>query len=167
MNIDELKAKAETMLDKYEEFSGLPTFQAFDSQHIDKYFKMTIEQINKLSPEDCATAAFMLAQYSFYVQRLYNRESAQNRWASDQLTKLVCDKLGDYSDSYMKYDNKIALIAKENEVVAKLQSVINYTVQIMERLNYLATSIKNMGDIMANVGKAKSYSQKAQYYEQS
>jgi len=164
MNIDELQAKSESILDNYEKISGLPEFSTYDSSDVDIYFKLTIEQLNKLSATECASAAYLLAQYSFYLQRLYNRESAKQRWASDQLTKLVCDKMDDYS-TYTKYDHKVALIAKENKVVERLQSVLNYTTQIMERLNFLSTSVKNMCEVMSNIQKAKSFSQRANQYE--
>lgn len=164
MNIDELQIKAEQTLDNYEKLIGIPEFSAFDTEQIDRYFVMRIEQLNKLSAIECAEAAYVLAQYSFYLQRMYNRESSKNRWASDQMTKLVCDKIENY-DTYMKYDNKIALIAKENDVVKKIQSIINYTEQIKERLNFLSTSVKNMCDIMSNLQKAKSYNNRVNQHE--
>lgn len=164
MNIDELQVKAEKTLDSYEKFSGVPEFIIYDSDQVSKYFSMNIEQLNKLSPVECAEAAYILAQYSFYFQRMYNRESAKHRWAQDQLSKVVCDKMNDY-DKYAKYDHKIELIAKENAVVEKLQSIISYTAQMMERMNFLSTSIKHMCETMSNLQKSKSYSHKAVQYE--
>lgn len=162
-SINDLLVKAEKVLDNYEKLSGIPEFCTFDSEQVDRYFKMTIEQLNKLTAMECAEAAYILAQYSFYMQRMYNRESAKHRWATDQMARLLCDKLEGY-DTYMKYDHKVALIAKENIVVEKLSSIISYTSQIMERLNFLSTSIKNMCEIMSNIQKAKSYSNKADNY---
>lgn len=164
MNIDQLQVKAEQVLDSYEKLSGIPEFSMFDSTQVDRYFTMTIEQLNRLPPTECAEAAYILAQYSFHLQRVYNRESAKHRWAQDQMSKLVCDKLQNY-DTYMKYDHKIALIAKENNVVERLQEIISYSGQMMERMNFLSTSIKNMCETMSNVQKAKSYSNKAAQYE--
>jgi len=164
MNIDELSTKAEGILDNYEKLSGLTQFNIFDESQISKYFDMRIEQLNKLSAIECAEAAYVLAQYSFYLQRLYNRESAKSRWASDQMAKLICDKLGDYSD-FTKYDHKVALIAKENSVVERLRSITSYTEQLMARLNFLSTSVKNMCEIMSNIQKAKSFQNKAVSHE--
>ena len=80
------------------------------------------------------------------------------------MNKIVCDKLADY-DTYTKYEHKIALIAKENTVVDRLQSIITYTTQTMERLNFLSTSIKNMCETMSNLQKAKAFKNKANSYE--
>lgn len=164
MNVDELQTKAEKILDEYEKLSGIPEFRMFDDSQISKYFNMSIEQLNKLSGMECAEAAYMLAQYSYYMQRLYNRESAKNKWAHSQMARMVCDKMDSY-DTYMKYEHKIELIAKENTAVQRLQSIILYSSQIMERLNFLSTSIKNMCEIMSNIQKAKSYQNKANNYE--
>jgi hypothetical protein len=163
MNPDELLVKAENILDNYEKLSGIPEFRMYDVEEVSKYFHLKIEQLNKLSAIECAEVSYILAQYSFYLQRMYNRESAKHRWAQDQLTKVVCDKLESY-DTYMKHDHKIALIAKENKVVERLQSIINYTSQIMERMNFLSTSVKNMSEIMSNLQKAKSFKSKINEY---
>jgi len=164
MNIEELQIQAEKTLDVYEKFSGIPEFVMYDTDQVSKYFSMNITQLNKLSTIECAEAAYILAQYSFYFQRMYNRESAKHRWAQDQLSKLVCDKMKDY-DKYAKYDHKISLIAKENNVVNRLQSVISYTSQMMERMNFLSTSIKTMCEAMSNLQKTKSYSNRVIEHE--
>ena len=156
MNIDQLLSKTESILDNYEKLSGLPEFSVFDVSEVSQYFQMTIEQLNNLTHIDCANASYLLAQYAFYIQRLVNRESARLRWATDQTTKLICDKIDNYS-VYTKYDCKIALIAKENEAVNRLQAVVSYTSQTIERLNFLSNSIKNMSDIMSNIQKVKSF----------
>lgn len=164
MNIDELLTKAEKILDDYENLSGLPEYKIFDNKQVNRYFNMTFEELNSMSAIECAEAAYLLAQYSFYLQRMFNRESAKNRWGQDQITKLVCDKLDNYS-TYTKYENKIALIAKENKSVERLQSIINYTNQVMERLNFLSTSVKNMSEIMSHIQKAKAFQNRASHYE--
>lgn len=156
MNVDELLNKAQQILDDYEKYSGLPTFEVFDTKEIDAYFKLNISQLNKLSALECANISYVLAEYSFYLQRIYNRESAKNKWGNTKLSELICDKLNSY-DKYTKHDYKVALIAKENEVVKQINSVINYTNQTMERLNFLSNSVKHMSDIMSNIQKAKSY----------
>jgi len=158
MTPDELMVKAETILDNYEKTNGILEFRIYDVDEVSKYFHLKIEQLNKLSAIECAEVSYLLAQYSFYLQRMYNRESAKNRWAQDQITKIVCDKLDSYNNgTYMKYDHKISIIAKENKVVEKLQSILNYTSQIMERMNFLSTSVKNMSEIMSNLQKAKFF----------
>jgi hypothetical protein len=163
LNINELLIKAEKVLDNYEKLSGIPEFSPFNTNEIDRYFRMRIEQLNKLTAMECAEGAYMLAQYSFYLQRMYNRESAKHRWATDKMAQLVCDKMADY-DTYMKYEHKVSLIAKENNVVEKLRDIISYTSQVMERLNFLSTSVKNMGEVMSNIQKARTYGSKADSY---
>jgi len=164
MNADQEQLKAAELLDVYERNNGLSGFQMFDSSEVDKYFHLKMAQLNKLSNIECAQAAYVLAEYSFHLQRTFNRESAKNRWALDQITKCVCDKMNDY-DKYAKYDHKIALIAKENEYVASLQGIVSYSGQSMERLSFLATSVKNMCEIMSNLQRAKAFSNKANQYE--
>lgn len=159
-NYDELVVRTNQILNNYEKLSGIPEFKTFNSDQVDGYFNMTIEQLNKLTPTECAEIAYVLAQYAFYIQRLQNRESAQQKWALDQLTNAICDKLDSYS-TYTKHEVKIALIAKENKAVDRLRILLGYTSQIIERLNFLSSNIKHMSDIMSNIQKAKSFNQKA------
>ena len=165
MNVDETLQKCETMLDEYEKLSGISEFKPFDDSYVSKLFNMPIELLNKMTAMECAEAAYTLAQYSFYIQRLYNRESAKNKWANNRINRAVCTEIQDYNNSYMKYEQKIELIAKENEVVQKLINIINYSSLVMERLNFLSTSIKNMCETISNLQKAKSYQHKANNYE--
>ena len=78
--------KIDTVLDEYESSLGLPKFN--DDFHDDtakRYLQLSRDQIEKLTPEQCAEAALLLASLSFHIQRSYNREIARVNWADKTL----------------------------------------------------------------------------------
>jgi len=165
MSIDEDKAKVEDVLDSYESIQGISVISDPGTKtDLNQYLTMNQSQLQALNISDCAEIAYILAEYAFYIQRLYNKESATLQWAEKKLLEYVCDKL-DQFDKYTKYDTKIYCIAKENNAVRKVLRIISYCKQVMERLNFLSTRLHNMSERLNNLQIAKASQRKAMQYE--
>lgn len=148
--------RIDQILDEYEKKSGLPICKAPGTEaELEGYLSMDRSGMEALQMEDCAAIGYRMAQYSFYIQRLYNREKARVVWATQQLTEIVAKSLDSY-DKYMKFEVKVALIIKENNYAESLQRILTYAEQRAQRLEFLATSIKNIGDAMKNMQMAKA-----------
>ena len=142
-------------LDDYEKSSGMPELKAPGSEtEMQKYFTMSRDELEALSSRDCAEISFRLAQFSFYIQRLCNRETSRANWATTTLNESVAQELNQFSQ-YTKFDIKVSLIAKENEYVKKLQSIIKYANQRMDRLSFLSNNIKYLSEVMTANQRAK------------
>ena len=113
---------------------------------------MSREQMEALSIEDCAQAAILLAGFSFHLQRCYNRESARAKWAANKIKSLISGKETQYRGSW---DSQYAQAVNENAHTKDLLRLKNYAEQRAERLTYLATSVKNIGDLFVNLQRAK------------
>ena len=143
------------ILDDYEKESGLPKPQAPGTeQELQHYLTMSRDEIEALSIEQCGSIAFRLSQYAFYIQRLHNREKARLSWASTQLNQQISQHINEY-DKFMKYANKVALIAKEYSHIKTLYKILAYAKQRMERLTYLSSSLKNLSDILSTIQHGK------------
>lgn len=150
--------EAEDILDEFENIHHLSRVTI--PNEIEKILNISYEQLEKLQHIQCAEYAYQLAQYSYYIQRVYNKESARLKWFNNQLQNLTADKLNNY-DQYTKYEVKIRLIAKENAVVMRLIQLMNQSEQKMERMSFLGTSISRMSDTMNNLQRAKQQQIKA------
>ena len=138
----------EKALDDYENNCGLPTAtNPCTQEELQQYFAMNRDQIEKLSGEDCGQIATRLTQYAFYIQRLHNREHSRLVWANNQINDTISTELGSF-DKYMKHETKVALIKKSNAYAQSLGKIIVYAEQRIQRLNFLAASIKNLADMM-------------------
>jgi hypothetical protein len=144
------------ILDEYENSIGLSEFSAsiIPSEEINKYTSMNRDEIEKLSPEDCAQISYRLSQFSFYVQRSLNREIARYNWADENIKEVIADDINNYK-GYGYIEKSIQAI-KHNEKANGLNSIKKYAKQRSDRLQYLDNSIKNLSDVMISIQKSKS-----------
>ena len=89
--------KLDTILDEYESSLGIPKFRDdFHDDSAKQYLQLSRNEIEKLTPEQCAEAALLLASLSFHLQRSYNREIARVNWATTSIKKKVSGRESQY-----------------------------------------------------------------------
>lgn len=144
------------ILDEYEQSLGLSQYSAsiMPSDEINQYTTMNRDQIEKLSPEDCAQISYRLGQFSFYLQRSINREIARYNWAEENIKEVIADEINNYKG--YGYIEKSLQAIKHNDKATALNNIKKYAKQRTDRLSYLANSIKNLSDIMLSIQKSKN-----------
>ena len=145
----------DNVLDEYENSIGLPVYNAsnMSESELNDYLTMDRTRIEKLSPEDCAQIAYRLSQLSFHIQRTLNREIARNNWSESVIKETIADELNSYKG--YGYTEKSLQAIKHNEKALGLNNIKKYAQQRIDRLSYLANSIKNLSDIILAVQKTK------------
>lgn len=143
------------ILDEYEKSIGLPSYDAesMASVELNEYLTMNRDKIEKLCPEDCAQIAYRLVQFSFHIQRTLNREIARHNWAEEMVKETIADEVNNYKG--YGYIEKSLQAIKENSKASSLNSIKKYAKQRMDRLSYLANSVKTLADIILSVQKTK------------
>jgi hypothetical protein len=144
------------ILDEYEQSIGLGKYndiQIFTDEELNSYFTMSRDSIEKLTPEDCAQISLRLSQYALFLQRTLNREIARHNWADETIKETIADDINNYKG--YGYVEKAGQAIKHNEKANALNRIKKYAKQRMDRLGYLANSIKNLSDIMIVVQKTK------------
>lgn len=161
LTVDEKLEKLNNILDEYELLNGLPRFQSRElSDEINNYLTMSIDQLEKLHPEDCANISVRLAQEAFHLQRSYNREKAQVISMETALDRRVAQYRTNYSQ-FIKYPLLVASVINEDEYAKKLQEVIIKATQRMDRLNFLSDRINNISHKFLSIQQAKLASLKS------
>lgn len=144
------------VLDEYESSIGLGQYSQihnFSEEELNNYFAMNRDSIEKLTPEDCAQISYRLAQYSFFLQRTLNREIARHNWAESTTKETIADEINNYK-GYGFVEKSLQAI-KHNDKAQALTKIQKYAKQRMDRLSYLANSVKNLSDIMLSVQRTK------------
>lgn len=144
------------VLDEYESSIGLGRYNSlheFSEVELNNYFTMNRDAIEKLTPEDCAQISYRLAQYAFFLQRTLNREIARHNWAEETIKETIADEVNNYK-GYGFIEKSLQAI-KHNEKASALNKIKKYAKQRMDRLSYLANSVKNLSDIILSVQKTK------------
>jgi hypothetical protein len=149
---DQLK-KLDSVLDEYERSLGIPDFtDEFHDDSAKKYMSLSRVQIEKLTPVECTEAALLLGSLSFHMQRAYNREVARVNWAKQTLRSTVAGREQSYRGSWESQFNQAV---GEDGYTSKVMQIQKYAQQRADRLTYLASSIKNIGEIFLAVQRTK------------
>ena len=147
--------QVDSVLDEYESSLGLPVFDSeFYDSGVKKYMQLSRTQIEKLTIDECAEIALLLASLSFHVQRSYNREVARVNWATQILKVTVAGRESAYRGSWESQFNQAV---KEDTYATKIEQIKRYAQHRADRLTYIASSIKNISDIFLSVQKAKAF----------
>ena len=146
----------DTTLDNYEQklgLSGVATPPGTEEE-LNGYLNMNRDELQALSQEDCSQISYRLAQFALYIQRTSNREQSRITWAKAVTGDIVAPLLDGYGQ-YTKYEVKLELIAKDNEAVAKLKSIIRHAQERLNRLEYVSTGIRYMSEVMTDLRRTK------------
>jgi uncharacterized protein (UPF0335 family) len=143
------------ILDEYESTIGLPkyTSAALPETELNQYLTMSRDEIEKLSPEDCAQISYRLGQFSFHIQRTINRELARLNWSEENIKGVIADEINNYK-GYGFVEKSLQAI-KHNDKASSLNKIKIFAKQRSDRLSYLANSIKNLSDILLSIQKTK------------
>lgn len=154
-NSKEELAEWDKILDEYETSIGLSNYSAesLSENELGQYLTMSRDALEKLTIEDCAQIAYRLAQFSFHLQRTSNRETARYNWAEESIKEIIADDINNYKG--YGYIEKSTQAIKHNDKANALNKIKKYAKQRSDRLMYLASSIKNLSDIILAVQKSK------------
>jgi hypothetical protein len=148
---DEL-AKIEQMLDEYRIKLGCNIKR---NQDIDNVLNYSFAQLQALTIEDCAIYAFLLEQYSMYIQQEWNRHSAKKKWAEHNLNVMV-GKYGDeYGNNYTKFEEKKFKLIADNSYAQKLSELIRETSVVCEDLSFIAMKVGTQSQHLQELRKSK------------
>lgn len=143
------------ILDEYESGIGLPLYNniVVSTDELNTYLTMDRSSLEKLSPEDCAQISYRLGQFGFHVQRSLNRENARLNWAEETIKEVIADEINNYKG--YGYVEKSYQAIKHNDKAQALNKIKKYAKQRSDRLTYIASSIKNLSDILLSIQKTK------------
>jgi len=144
------------ILDEYENGLGLPKYSlaTLPESELNAYLSMDRQQIEKLSPEDCAQISYRLSQFAFHIQRTLNREIARHNWADETTKESIADDINNYKG--YGYVEKAYQAIKHNDKASGLNKIKKYAKQRIDRLSYLSNNIKNLSDIILSIQKTKA-----------
>jgi hypothetical protein len=160
MNTKEQVESWDSILDEYEKTIGFEKYKSdlFPESELQQYLTMNRDDLERLTPEDCAQIAYRLGQFSFHVQRTLNREIARVNWSEETIKDVIADEVNNYKG--YGYIEKSLQAIKNNDKAASLNKIKKYAKQRSDRLQYLAGNIKNLSDILLSIQKIKVMSSK-------
>ena len=155
MNTKDQVGEWDKILDEYENNIGLGSYipNQFNDIELSQYLYMSRNELEKLTPEDCASISYRLGQFAFHIQRSINREIARYNWAEENIKEVIADDINNYKG--YGYIEKSSQAIKHNDKASALNKIKKYAKQRSDRLQYIANSIKNLSDILLTILKTK------------
>jgi len=143
------------LLDEYERSIGLSQYQQniLPETELNQYLGMSRDELEKLTPDDCAQISYRLGQFSFHIQRTINRELARYNWSDENIKETIADEINNYKG--YGYIEKSYQAIKHNDKALSLNKIKKYAKQRADRLSYLANGVKNLSDIIMSISKIK------------
>lgn len=143
------------LLDEYERSIGLSQYQQniLPETELSQYLGMSRDELEKLTPDDCAQISYRLGQFSFHIQRTINRELARYNWSDENIKETIADEINNYKG--YGYIEKSYQAIKHNDKALSLNKIKKYAKQRADRLSYLANGVKNLSDIIMSISKTK------------
>lgn len=143
------------ILDEYETSVGMPKYvsDSMPESELNNYLTMSRDSLEKLTVEDCGQIAYRLGQFAFHIQRTINRETARFNWAEETIKEIIADDINNYKG--YGYVEKSSQAIKHNDKAASLQKIKKYAKQRSDRLTYIASSVKNLSDILLSIIRLK------------
>ena len=154
--VDERITEVEALLLEYQRSLGLvPSIHNAD---IGKYLNMSVEQIRKMSPEQCAEASFALAQQALYVQQEINKHNQRINWAKTNINVIVTGTIDQYGGKFTPFESRKVLAIKDNDYASKLQELVVKAQQMVDTLAYIPAKIKFVADMLSEYKRTKELS---------
>lgn len=120
-----------------------------EAEELERYLIMSRNELESTSAAEAGYIAYRLAQFAFHIQRAQNRELARVGWAENEIELTIAPELNNYKG--YGYKEKAGQAIKENSHASILNKIKIYAKQRADRLNYQATGLKNLADIMRSI----------------
>ncbi len=160
LTLNEKLAEVETKLAQFEEENGLPPLKKSLSSRKD-YTELTYEEIQQMSAEELENASIILVNLANYLQRKINLYTSRCRWATN-LLDLVIAQEGE-PHKFCSFAERKGRVILGNEYANRLNNVIINSQLRIDRLNFLPSGIKKVGEEIKNClygrRKEKDYDQ--------
>tara|TARA_R100000008_G_C3519823_1_gene133352 strand:+ start:144 stop:647 length:504 start_codon:yes stop_codon:yes gene_type:complete len=148
--------EVESLISEYQASLGLPT--SFTNSDLGQYLNLRIEQIRKMSPEQCAEASFALAQQALYVQQEINKHNQRINWAKTNINVIVTGTIDQYGGKFTPFESRKVLAIKDNDYASKLQELVVKAQQMVDTLAYIPAKIKFVADMLSEYKRTKELS---------
>ena len=117
---------------------------------------LSIEQMEKLTQDDCFNFAYQLYQYADHVGT--ERAHCENvlRWCDNSLQSIISEALNSgIWDQYAKHDTKVATILRNDDLAGKINEWKMTASGRLENLKSREYNIRRKADIIMEKGRRK------------
>lgn len=124
-------------------------------QSIERLLKLSLDELNKMSVDDCYIGSYKLKQYSVYLQQKENRVKSISVWIKNSLDAIIGQNSANYGNNYTKYEEKRLYVIADNSYAKILNTLYTEYIGYENELNMLANRISELGKTLQDIGYNK------------
>lgn len=125
------------------------------NEEVEDILNLKLSVIKVLPKDECYANAFILAEFALFLQKEYNRESAKFKWLEQNLNNVIAKEGSNYGDKFTKHEVRKSLIMANDEYAKVLGDNILKASTQLESLNFLATRVNTMAEILTDFARSK------------
>lgn len=115
----------------------------------------SMEQLQKLTKEECFDYAFMLYQYADHVAfEKANCETVVN-WCEANLNSIIASEIQEMSGEFLKHDIKVATIVRTHDLANKIHEWKITAQARLEPLKSRENNVRRKAEILLEKGRRK------------
>ena len=144
---ENVRNEIEEALNKFEDSIGLPRLQKIEAP---TYLNMNVGELRKKSVIELSEASIELNRYSFYIQRIINKNKGWERWAksrSDEVTAILIPKLPQYygfNERELIARTRHPLSQKINKFLTQIRLELDRLYDVPNQIKIISDSIKDL-----------------------
>lgn len=147
----------EAALEQFEQQAGLHKLGEPDTDTA-SLLNLSKTVLRGMTAEECSENAALLAQYSFYLQRVSNAEKTRVDWCKQNILAIVRPRL--HQQKGWSFEERLTLAIQENDVARKLEATQVKCETRVNRIAFLASKAEVMSrrlSELANIKQRKNY----------
>ena len=114
----------------------------------------SVENLERLTQDECFNSAFMLYQYADYVGSEKASQEVVVQWCDKNLKTIIATEIEDMPQ-FTKYDIKVAHILRDNDLAKKIDEWKSVAEARMITLGSKEYSVRKKADCLIEKGKRK------------
>jgi thymidylate synthase len=145
----------EEQLDNF--LDGLSLKNVIYDTDIEYILNYTASQIRSFSSEECGINAFLLQQYTLYLQKQINRLKSISGWATSNIKMLTAKEGKNYGNNYTRYDERIYLVKSGNTYGKELHKVERKADIHVQELDMIISRVNSMANTLLELQQTKRF----------
>ena len=116
---------------------------------------LTLEQMDKLTRDDCFNFAYMLYQLADHVASEKASQETVVNWCQGSLNSIISSEIQDMAGEYLKHDIKVANILRNHDLARKIDEWKNVAQGRLAKIVSREYNIRRKADILIEKGRRK------------
>jgi len=116
---------------------------------------LSLEQMDRLTRDDCFNFAYMLYQYADHVASEKASQETVMNWCEGSLNIIISSEIQDMAGEYLKHDIKVANILRSHDLARKIKDWQDVAKARLAKIVSREYNVRRKADILIEKGKRK------------